>query len=119
LPLPASRTGKNYRTEGEIAKARAAGIVDPSPDFSPELMNLHRVGRQQQMELQVLEDDCGGFIQWTEKYQIGVAIVILHCEPKKKNRWAFAKNAEATDYSTAAGPTQHRPLLLTQMELNP
>jgi hypothetical protein len=67
----------------------------------------------------MFEDGCRGFIQWTKKYQIGVAIVIWRCELKKKNRWAFANNAEATNYSAAAGPTQHRLSLIMQMALNP
>jgi hypothetical protein len=41
------------------------------------------------MELDVLQYDYGGYMPWTKKYQFVVAIVIQHCELRRKNRWAF------------------------------
>lgn len=55
---------------------------------------------------------------WAKRYQVDAAIVIQHCELRKKNRWEFAKNAEATDCSTVAGPKPNWTLLLTQMAVN-
>jgi hypothetical protein len=48
-------------------------------------MNLHRVSREQRVELKVLYFDSGGLMPWAKKYQVAADIVIQHCKLRKKN----------------------------------